>query len=133
MHAEILFRPLSMAFKPMNHRRSNLLSRLAFPLLLLAHTSLFAVNDDQLQAIRALGELNGVALHCKALSETRRIKQALVLNLPKRRQLGELFDYETNKSYMAFIERNASCPSAAELSQRVDEALKVLEAAFATQ
>ncbi len=122
-----------MKLKRMNHRLSRLLPHLAIPLLLLAHSPAFAVNDDQLQAIRALGALNGVALHCDGLAETQRIKRALVLNLPKRRQLGELFEYETNKAYMAFIDKDETCPGEADLARRIDEALKALEAAYATE
>lgn len=89
-----------------------------------------AVDDAQLNTIRRLGELNGVALHCKALDETQRMKRALVLNLPKRRQLGELFDHETNNSFMRFIEEGASCPSPAALNSQIDSAIEALEAAF---
>lgn len=86
--------------------------------------------DEKLDAISALGRLNGIALHCKALAETQRMKRVLVQTLPKRRQLGERFDYETNKSFMAFIEANESCPSPQALSHRVDEALQRLKTAY---
>ncbi|MEW8508433.1 MAG: hypothetical protein AB2598_17190 [Candidatus Thiodiazotropha sp.] len=89
-----------------------------------------AQNSEQLAAITALGKLNGVALHCKALGETRRIKQALVATLPKRRQLGELFDYETNRSFMAFIEKNGSCPSPRTLTLQINEALERLQSLY---
>ncbi|MCU7846359.1 MAG: hypothetical protein KZQ93_21195 [Candidatus Thiodiazotropha sp. (ex Monitilora ramsayi)] len=101
--------------------------------LLLWHSGSYAQSNDQLSAIRALGTLNGVALQCNALSETQRMKRALVANLPKRRQLGELFDYETNKSFMAFIENSAECPSPQSLKQQVDEALNRLEALYGTK
>ena len=97
---------------------------------LLWHSGANAQNSDQLSAIRDLGTLNGIALQCNALSETQRIKRALVANLPKRRQLGELFDYETNKSFMAFIENSAECPSPQSLKQQVDEALNRLESLY---
>ena len=86
-----------------------------------------------MNAIRALGHINGVALHCKALPETQRIKRALVMRLPKRRQLGEFFEYETRNSFMDFMQKNAQCPSPASLSQQVDEALDNLEAAYPGQ
>ncbi|MCG7927631.1 MAG: hypothetical protein JAY67_19095, partial [Candidatus Thiodiazotropha taylori] len=41
-----------------------------------------AASDDQLAAIRSLGSLNGVALHCGRLDQTQRIKQVLVRTLP---------------------------------------------------
>ncbi|MCU7934318.1 MAG: hypothetical protein KZQ99_05485 [Candidatus Thiodiazotropha sp. (ex Dulcina madagascariensis)] len=101
-------------------------------LLLLWQQQAHAVNDDQLAAIRELGSLNGIALHCNGLAETQRIKRALVLNLPKRRQLGELFDYETNRAFMAFIDENAGCPAPRALKQRIDAALDRLETVYKT-
>ena len=86
--------------------------------------------SDKLAVITALGSLNGIALHCNGLAETQRIKRALVANLPKRRQLGELFDYETNKSFMAFMEKNGVCPSPQDLAQQVDAALDRLESLY---
>ncbi|RLW57751.1 MAG: hypothetical protein B6D70_14425, partial [gamma proteobacterium symbiont of Stewartia floridana] len=79
--------------------------------ILLGVVRVEAASDDQLAAIRALGSLNGVALHCGRLDQTQRIKQVLVRTLPKQRQLGELFDYQTNKSFMAFINDGRVCPS----------------------
>jgi hypothetical protein len=86
--------------------------------------------DEKLDAISALGDINGIALHCNGLAQTQKIKRELVLTLPKRRQLGELFDYATNKSFMAFIEQNSECPSQEALAQRVDKALQRLKAAY---
>ncbi len=93
----------------------------------------FAVGDAQLESIRKLGELNGIALHCKALAETQRMKKALVLNLPKRRQLGELFDQETNRSFLDFINNRAACPSLGAFTQQVDAAISDLERVFSKQ
>ncbi len=99
-------------------------------LLTLAASRLDAADDGQLSAIKRLGQLNGVALHCKALPETQRMKRALVMNLPKRRQLGELFDNETNASFMRFIEEKSVCPSPGTLALQVDEAIAVLEKVY---
>lgn len=90
-------------------------------------------DDGQLDAIRALGALNGIALQCNGIAETQRMKRILVQTLPKRRQLGELFDYETNKSFMAFIEKHGECPSPQSLSRQVDDALQKLKTAYGTQ
>lgn len=87
--------------------------------------------DAKLIAIKRLGELNGIALNCGAIEQTRRMKQALVVNLPKRKQLGELFDYETNRSFMRHIQEQKPCPAAAELQQRVDDGIRELEAVYA--
>lgn len=99
-------------------------------LLLLAQVSLYASDDRQFEVIQRLGELNGVALHCKALAETQRMKRALVANLPKRRQLGEWFDQHTQGSFMRFMQENQSCPSAAELQQQVGKAISELEEVY---
>ncbi|MCW8906782.1 MAG: hypothetical protein OQL28_06005 [Sedimenticola sp.] len=88
-------------------------------------------SDEQLESIRQLGRLNGVALNCRYVDETRRMKKALVLALPKRRQLGELFDTETNDAFLKFIEQRRECPLEAELNQQVDQAIMDLDKAFA--
>jgi hypothetical protein len=103
---------------------------LLFTTLVFAQVQPAAADDSKLAAIKHLGELNGIALQCKALSETQRMKRALVVNLPKRRQLGELFDYETNRSFMAFIKRDGSCPSPEVLREEVDHAIAELETLY---
>jgi hypothetical protein len=91
------------------------------------------MDDKQFNAIQQLGELNGVALNCRFLSETQRMKKALVLALPKRRQYGEAFDQETNTAFLKFIETKASCPVEAAFSKQVDAAILVLDSVFAEQ
>jgi hypothetical protein len=89
-----------------------------------------AASDSQLNAIADLGRLNGVALQCRYTTQMQQIKQALVLNLPKQRVLGEWFDNKTNDSFMAFMTTNASCPSATEFMQQVNAAIITLESEF---
>ena len=103
---------------------------LMFWLILFGLVRAEAANNDQLAAIRALGSLNGVALHCDRLDQTQRIKRVLVVTLPKRRQLGELFDYQTNKAFMAFIENSGACPSAESFNEQVDAALEKLKTVY---
>ena len=98
--------------------------------LLVANAPVQAQKDPKLAVIERLGELNGIALHCKALAETQRMKRALVRNLPKRRQLGELFDQQTNQSFMNFIQANGSCPGPAVLHQQVSTAISELEEVY---
>lgn len=98
--------------------------------LLLVQGQGLAASEEQLNVIKRLGELNGIALHCKALPETQRMKRELVKNLPKRKELGDLFDMESNNSFMAFITKGAVCPSPGELSQQVDTALEELEKVY---
>ncbi len=89
-----------------------------------------AASDSQLESIADLGRLNGVALQCRYTTQMQQIKQALVLNLPKQRVLGEWFENKTNDSFMAFMTTNASCPSATEFMQQVNAAIITLESEF---
>ena len=58
------------------------------------------------------------------------MKRALVLNLPKRKQLGDYFDQETNRSFMKFIDDQATCPGPGTLTNQVGEAIENLEVHF---
>ncbi len=111
--------------------------RLAIPFLLgLLCFSLVQAEeaqDKKYEVIQKLGELNGVALNCHYLNETQRMKKALVLALPKRRQYGEAFDSETNTAFLKFIENKASCPEEAAFSKQVDDAIFALDSVFADQ
>ena len=89
-----------------------------------------AIGDQQYQAIRALGDLNGVALQCRYLEQTHRMKKALVRVLPKRRALGQGFDDVTNESFLRFIEQKGSCPAETSFSGQVGDAIHDLEQAF---
>jgi hypothetical protein len=89
-----------------------------------------AATESQLNSITDLGRLNGVALQCSYTTQMQQIKQALVLNLPKQRALGEWFENKTNDSFMAFMKTNASCPSAVDFMQEVNAAIIAMEAEF---
>ena len=89
--------------------------------------------SDEQQTIRDLGQLNGIALHCKYLQHTQRIKQALVNNLPKERILGELFDSTTNASFLDFIKQGTSCPDESQFATQVDAAISALQQAYNKQ
>ena len=89
-----------------------------------------AATESQLNSIAELGRLNGVALQCSYTTQMQQIKQALVLNLPKQRALGEWFENKTNDSFMAFMSTNASCPSAVDFMQEVNAAIITLESDF---
>lgn len=94
-------------------------------------TPSFAATDQQLASISKLGRLNGIALQCGFTQQVRQIKQSLVLSLPKRRELGEWFDYQTNNSFLEFMKTNAACPEAVVFSGQVQIAIKNLESEFA--
>lgn len=102
-----------------------------FCLGVLLAQSVSAETEDQHAAITMLGELNGVALQCRFFDQTQLIKHSLVANLPKRRELGLLFEDATNKSFLAFMQRDETCPGSADFVGQVDSAVDRLEAAFA--
>ncbi|MDT8281886.1 MAG: hypothetical protein RQ982_03635 [Gammaproteobacteria bacterium] len=89
-----------------------------------------AATSSQLDSIADLGRLNGVALQCRYTTQMQQIKQALVLNLPKQRALGEWFENSTNDSFMAFMNTSASCPSVVDFMQEVNAAIITLESEF---
>ena len=94
-------------------------------------SAVFATSEVQHATITRLGELNGVALQCRYFDQMQRIKQTLVANLPKRRELGLLFEDSTNKSFMAFMQQDKTCPGSADFVSQVDSAVSDLETAFA--
>jgi hypothetical protein len=106
------------------------ISTILFIVLFLWQATGLAYTQAQLDSIRRLGQLNGIALQCKAYAETQRMKRTLVNRLPKRRQLGELFDLETNRSFLQFIENQVRCPTASHLSRQIDQAIERLEGLF---
>ena len=113
----------------MNYKKFILLS-FVIPVSIASSAHAQAATESQLDSIADLGRLNGVALQCSYTIQMQQIKQALVLNLPKQRALGEWFENKTNDSFMAFMETKASCPSAVEFMQEVNAAIITLESAF---
>lgn len=89
-----------------------------------------AATQSELDAIAAMGEVNGIALQCHYIGQMQRIKRVLVLNLPKRRELGDWFEQKTNASFMRFMEDDSSCPDSLIFQQQVDLAIKNIEAVF---
>ncbi len=119
-----------MKYKAMNYRA---LLFLPFFILISISPGAFATraaSDSQLNSIADLGRLNGVALQCRYTTQMQQIKQALVLNLPKQRALGEWFESSTNDSFMAFMSTNASCPSPVDFMQEVNAAIIIMESEF---
>ena len=89
-----------------------------------------AVSDNQREAIDQLGQLNGIALQCKYHDEAKRIKQSLIVSLPKKRGLGDLFEEATERSFMAFIKEARRCPEKPDFVVQVDNAIGGLRSAF---
>ncbi len=77
-----------------------------------------------------MGELNGIALNCGYIDETRRMKRAMVSTVPKIRVIGIAFDEATNSSFLSTIKSGNSCPTEKSLSQQVDSSIEQLETVF---
>lgn len=105
--------------------------RITSILLLLLSTSVHAVDESQFDAVKAVGNLNGIALNCGYIDETRRMKRSIVITVPKIRVIGEAFEQSTNDSFLAMITAKNPCPSEHTLSLKVDQAIQGLEQAFA--
>ncbi|GAB4352088.1 MAG: hypothetical protein Kow006_16500 [Gammaproteobacteria bacterium] len=89
-----------------------------------------AINAAQQQAIEHLGELNGTALQCGYFDQTKRLKEAMVANVPKVRALGALFEEATDRSFMNNVQNKRPCPAPQQLSQAVSEGIEALRDAF---
>ena len=83
----------------------------------------FSISDSQSQSILRLGELNGVALKCQYLKQARHIKLSLAESLPKLRGLGEMYEEETNRSFLEFIKSNEACPGEATIEGMIEKAI----------
>lgn len=104
---------------------------LAMPLLLAAAMPAPADQDARYAAVSALGEINGVALNCRYVEQVRRMKSAVVDNVPKERSFGLAFDEATNRAFLAFIRAARECPGPAEMERRVDQGIDTLRSTFA--
>ena len=105
-------------------------------MVLLAAMSVQSAHADsmaaQVDAVRALGELNGVALQCKYIDQVRRMKAAVVANAPKERVFGLAFDEATNEAFLAFSRKGGPCPGHGGFEAQVGERIEVVQKAFAS-
>lgn len=99
-------------------------------LLLLAAVPAAAATPQE-QAVKALGMLNGTALHCHYMDEMRRIKGAVVAHAPRTRPMGAIFEEATNESFLAFAREERACPPQKSFTREVDAAVKALQDASA--
>ncbi len=97
---------------------------------LLIGSPVLALNDTQFDAVKGLGKLNGIALNCQYLDETRRMKRAVVETVPKLRVIGEAFDQSTNQAFLQMIHDRTPCPSERTLSEQVDNGIITLQQQF---
>ncbi len=89
-----------------------------------------AITDTQFDAVKRLGALNGEALNCGYIDETRRMKRSLVTAVPKIRIIGKAFDDATNEAFLAMVSEKRPCPSERNLSERVDREVELLQQQF---
>ena len=114
-------------------RRSIAPELMALSLLLAVSATGHAEQDPRYRAIQDLGALNGVALQCRYIDQVRRMKQAVVSNAPKERSFGLAFDEATNKAFLAFIERQESCPQGETFARSVGHQIDRVRTVFAAE
>ncbi len=101
-----------------------------FALLLIAGAPTLADSETHYAAIKALGQINGIALHCRYIEQVRRMKAAVVHSAPKERGFGLAFDQATDEGFVAFVNAYTPCPGAAGFELQVTERIAALRAAF---
>ncbi len=109
------------------------MKKITLPLILitiLITPSAVAISDSQSQSILRLGELNGIALKCQYLKQARHIKLSLAQSLPKLRGLGEMYEEETNRSFLEFIKSNKACPGEATIEDMIQKAIANMRQQF---
>ena len=87
--------------------------------------------DEGSAALIAMGEINGIALACQQMAIVSRARNAVATTAPKTRANGEIFEEATNSNFLAFGKDKKTCPDAAALAQRLNEAEQRLSSAFA--
>ena len=87
--------------------------------------------DTGLDAVKALGHLNGEALACKQMALVDRVRTRIVNEAPKTREVGETFEAATTERFLAMGSDQASCTDARNLAERIEQATQALRAAFA--
>lgn len=87
--------------------------------------------DEGSAALIAMGEINGIALACQQMAIVSRARNAVATSAPKTRANGEIFEEATNSNFLAFGKDKKTCPNAAALAQRLNEAEQRLNTAFA--
>lgn len=108
--------------------RKSLLRR---SLLILLFCASPALADAGLDAVRALGRLNGEALACKQMALVDRIRIGVIREAPKTREVGEVFEAATSERFLAMGSDKSACTDGRTLAGQVDAGLQTLRAAFA--
>ncbi|WP_456379310.1 hypothetical protein [Thiolapillus sp.] len=102
-------------------------------LLLLWGFQAQATTDAQTQSLEQMGKLNGIALGCRYFDQVKTIKKALVQALPKRRELGRIFETVTDQTYREFVASKTACPSAEAFAADLETAIQNLNQNFSPE
>ncbi|KHF24602.1 hypothetical protein [Solemya velum gill symbiont] len=102
-------------------------------LLLAGYGTTVIAEDQRYPSMQALGEVNGIALHCQYLGEIQRIKRAIVATVPKERVYGLAFETSTNDGFLAFIKSGEACPGPEGFKQEIDQRIQDMQKAFAAK
>ena len=78
------------------------------------------------RSISALGELNGIALACQQMALSTRLREVMINEAPKEREIGELYEQATQKSFLAQGQEGKTCPDSKALAAQIDGAKKAL-------
>lgn len=100
-------------------------------LIILALVSSAAWADPGVDAVKALGHLNGEALACKQMALVDRVRTRVINEAPKTREIGEIFEAATNERFLAMGRDNIACTDGRTLAERIETATQALRAAFA--
>lgn len=85
------------------------------------------VGPDVQARIADLGRLNGVALACDQMALSQRLRNIVIYQAPKERQVGEWFEQATSESYLAQGKSSSSCPESRTLAGQIDAAGAALQ------
>lgn len=99
--------------------------------LLLAFVAGIAAADPGLDAVKALGQLNGEALACQQMALVDRVRTRIVNEAPKTREIGEAFETATNERFLAMGNDTASCADGRSLAERIETTTQTMRAAYA--
>ena len=106
------------------------IAALSLALALSLNVAPASATDEGSAALVAMGEINGIALACQQMAIVSRARNAVATSAPKTRANGEIFEEATNSNFLAFGKEKKTCPDAATLAQRLNEAEKRLSTAF---
>lgn len=101
-------------------RHTSLRAPLIAALILLGAPAAHAAEDALTQAVTEFGTLNGVILACKQHALTARMREIMVDTVPKERNVGELFEDATSKSFLNFGSDGKTCPDGKTLAEQID-------------